>query len=135
MIKHVFSFHFLLFTFYFSSAQLFFIHALFCALNANNLFIGSEKAGLFADAHESDTPLQFFKEKIMDDYNNEVGINIGVSNSIINITSKVREAVSLGYLRYLSPLNLNDGCFWGCPSNLLGTHGIDGNTQIKQTNQ
>jgi len=71
----------------------------------------------------------------MDDYNNEVGINIGVTNSINNIISKVREAVSLGYLRYLSPLNMNDGCFWGCQGNLLGTHGIDGNTEMKQTNQ
>ena len=112
-----------------------FIHALFCALNANNMFIGPQKASLFADAHESNTPAQFNIEKIMDDHNNDVGINISISNSLINIVAAIRDAIIQGYLLYLSPLNLNDGCFWGCPSNTLGTHGIDNNTQLKPTNQ
>jgi len=112
-----------------------FIHALFCALNSNNLFIGEERARLFAEAHESDTPPQFQIESVMDGHNNEVGKNIGINNSLALIIYNVRVAMVQGYLRYLFPLNMSDGCFWGCTWNSLGTHGIDSNTSILRTDQ
>jgi len=74
-------------------------HAFWSALNARDL--GAEKAEEIGDAHEdkSDQPAD---EKVMDEHNNEVGIEIGANNrdaSDVEIFEKVLEALDAGRLQ------------------------------------
>jgi len=113
-----------------------FLHAFWCAMNLYS--IGEIKARLFAAAHESETPQQLQLETTMDFFNNEVGYNIAKTHSSL-FSSHVYQALQIGQLRYLKPINNSDPYFWGGSSNgvpVPETHGISPNiTQLVPTNQ
>jgi hypothetical protein len=99
-----------------------FRHAYFQGLNTYS--VGAQLTKLFADAHESETPISLNLEKQMDLHNNEKGIDYG-SNCPCDIELLeyyVLEGLVKGELKYLSPLD---------PSN----HIIPGVTQLIPTNQ
>jgi hypothetical protein len=99
-----------------------FRHAYFQGLNTYS--VGAQLTKLFADAHESETPISLNLEKQMDLHNNEKGIDYG-SNCPCDIELLeyyVLEGLVKGELKYLSPLD---------PSNLI----IPGVTQLIPTNQ
>lgn len=106
-----------------------FRHAYFNALNARK--VGKFYAKLFSDAHESNTPVAWLKEKEMDLFNNNVGHSFatGFSNiSHADLVNKVYVKVTDGSLRYLTPINLKD-------PNFIQTHGITTNTKLTPTNK
>jgi hypothetical protein len=105
-------------------------HAFFQAINTVKL--RKYRTKQFADAHESETPLRCIKEKEMDLFNNEVGMDFIefahpnwtdidlIANEILNILIN-------GELRYLSPINYSSPTFWDIPTTSQpndGDHGI-----------
>lgn len=106
-----------------------FRHAYYNAINAK--VVGVDIAKLFSDAHESETPIRFIKEKRMDLFNNNVGHQSLLLNSNLSLTQLVDliyQKLLNGDLRYLKPINYND-------PNFGYTHGITVNTLLKPTNQ
>ena len=76
----------------------------------------------------------------MDMHNNYWGLQIGKDN--IDATEGTLTAIILsqymhtGVLRYLSPINYNDPCFWKCTEYpIYGTGGITAETQLMQTHE
>tara|TARA_R110002049_G_scaffold14680_1_gene61604 strand:+ start:204 stop:2111 length:1908 start_codon:yes stop_codon:yes gene_type:complete len=116
-----------------------FRHAFFQAINSRD--VGVSFAGDLADAHESETPLRWNLEKLMDLKNNEFGLLKGSENPSANnqtISSLINQAVLDGDLVYLSPINNADPNFWDnltTPEPNDGTHGITPLTAIIPTNQ
>lgn len=98
-------------------------------------------AGDLADAHESETPLRWNLEKLMDLQNNEFGLFTGDGNPSANnqtISNLIYQAILDGDLVYLSPINYLDPNFWDNLATLEpedGTHGITLLTTIIPTNQ
>lgn len=104
-----------------------------CFFNAKNAFkVGRFMAEKFSDAHESETPTRWVKEKEMDIHNNKIGLNFvfshnrSISNS--DLSSEVQKKINDGSLRYLKPINLND-------PNFRFTHGITNSTTLTPTNK
>jgi hypothetical protein len=111
-----------------------FRHAYWLARNAKS--VGGGLALLFGVAHESEVPPQFILEKQMDLYNNSVGVGLYQSNmSNSELAIAAMNAVLTGLCRYLSPIDYDAPCFWNCPGNPLGNHGISSQTQLIPTNQ
>jgi hypothetical protein len=106
-----------------------FRHAYYNIINTKVVGIGIAK--LFSDAHESETPVKFIKEKEMDLFNNNVGQQSLLGNSNLSLTQLadlIYQKILNGNLRYLKPINYND-------PNFIYTHGITINTLLKPTNQ
>ena len=106
-----------------------FRHAYYNAINAK--VVGVDIAKLFSDAHESETPIRFIKEKRMDLFNNNIGQQSLLLNSNLSLTQLadlIYQKLLNGDLRYLKPINYND-------PNFGYTHGITLNTLLKPTNQ
>jgi hypothetical protein len=111
-----------------------FRHAYWQALNTKS--VGGYMTLLFSSAHETSTPNQFSLEKEMDIHNNLIGIalynsNPGLTNAQYSLL--VWNAGQNGNLVYLTPINYNSTCYWGCPGNPLGDHGISSSTHITPT--
>jgi hypothetical protein len=125
-----------------------FRHAFFNAMNERDC--GDDQnlnsiAKKFADAHESEVPTELLKEKEMDLWNNEVGLNIGdvmfpVFISDESLADDVMEKILDGSLKYLSPLDFtasprydaNHDGIQDCPTCL---NGIVPTTLLIYTNQ
>jgi len=106
-----------------------FRHAYYNAINAK--LVGVDIAKLFSDAHESETPIRFIKEKRMDLFNNNIGQQSLLLNSNLSLTQLadlIYQKLLNGDLRYLKPINYKD-------PNFGYTHGITLNTLLKPTNQ
>ena len=106
-----------------------FRHAYYNVINAK--LVGVDIAKLFSDAHESETPIRFIKEKRMDLFNNNIGQQSLLLNSNLSLTQLadlIYQKLLNGDLRYLKPINYND-------PNFGYTHGITLNTLLKPTNQ
>lgn len=113
-----------------------FRHAYFQAINTMD--VGATLTQQFSDAHESEVLPQFNLEKQMDLFNNSVGISYGLNfpTSDNQMAVYIKEwALLNGQLRYLYPIDYSDPCFYGCPDNVNGTHGISASTQLIPTNQ
>jgi hypothetical protein len=91
-----------------------FRHAFFNAMNQRDCAKDNQTlesvAKMFADAHESEVPLVLIKEKEMDLWNNNVGLNVGdVMFPVFNSDSELAETIYTkllsGELRYLNPIN------------------------------
>jgi hypothetical protein len=111
-----------------------FRHAYWQALNTKS--VGGYMTLLFSSAHETSTPPQFAIEKYMDIHNNLIGMalynsNPGLTNA--QYSQLVWNAGQNGDLRYLTPINYNSTCYWGCPGNPLGDHGISASTHLTPT--
>jgi hypothetical protein len=79
-------------------------------------------------------------EKDMDMHNNYWGMHIGKDNpdaSEGTLTAIIlSQYMHTGILRYLSPINYNDPCFWKCAEYpVYGTGGITSETQLIQTHE
>ena len=94
---------------------------------------------LFANAHESEVPSQLSKEKEMDVFNNDVGINYCWNcffTSDQDIADAIRDKLLNGELRYLSPLNHSDP-YWNIGpdgTRKTATNGITTSTVLTPTN-
>ncbi|RTY86204.1 hypothetical protein [Flavobacterium sp. GT3R68] len=118
-----------------------FRHAYFQAINTAAMGVYTTK--LFSDAHESETPDRWIKEKQMDLYNNQKGMDLIAINqptlTDVNLISiEVHNLVVNGQLVYLSPLNYNSPSFWDNPNTSVqndGNHGILINTELTPTDQ
>jgi hypothetical protein len=115
-----------------------FRHTYWVALNAQT--INESSVIEFYTARESETPTHLQLEKDMDMHNNYWGLQIGKDN--IDATEGTLTAIILsqymhtGVLRYLSPINYNDPCFWTCDQyEDTGTGGISSSTQLIQTHE
>lgn len=110
-------------------------HAFFNAMNQRDCEYFNRQvpdlAKQFSDAHESETPVQFAKEKEMDIFNNTVGQSIGHGKGILylddDLLTTVMDKMRNGELRYLSPI-------WTTDPNFLNTHGITSSTVLTPTN-
>jgi hypothetical protein len=104
-----------------------FRHAYFQAINASD--VGALLTRLFANAHETNVPTHLQKEKDMDLFNNQVGIDIAqqqYSATNAELSLAVKTALNNGQLRYLSPINYAD-------PNFAFNHGITAQTQLTPT--
>ncbi len=123
-----------------------FRHAFFQAINTQD--INQYKAKMFADAHESEVPNRWIKEKQMDLFNNNIGIDLIVSENLYNtdvntIASMINNLVTEGELVYLSPIdysgyNTFNSPFWDNSATIEpndGTHGITPSTILIPTNE
>ncbi len=111
-----------------------FRHAYWQALNTKS--VGAYVTLLFSSAHETSTPTQFELEKQMDVFNNLKGMTLYNSNPGLTnaqYSQLVWNAGQNGDLRYLTPINYNSPCYWGCPGNPLGDHGISTSTHLTPT--
>jgi hypothetical protein len=113
-----------------------FRHAYFQAINT--VSVDKIFAKDFSDAHESETPLAWSLEKQMDLFNNSVGIRYGdaLNNfSPQDLINTIYSVLENGELRYLSPIDYSDSCFFGCSANPIGTHGITPSTSLIPSNR
>src|SRR6185436_1062269 len=132
-----------------------FRHCFFNAMNERDCgtdeFTFESIAKKFSDAHESETPLIWAKEKQMDLWNNEVGQQIGFAiafpmfTSDATVADRAWDKLANGDLRYLKPVEatpnpaVSNGVnndFWtvnGDPKQ--GKHGIGAATQLTRTDQ
>ncbi len=113
-----------------------FRHAYFNAINVRHIHPDIVQA--FGDAHETETPIEFALEVQMDLFNNSIGKELGNwnhSKSDIEIADLIQVVSNQGGLKYLKPIIYNDPCYWPCPSNPIGTHGIISSTALVNTNQ
>lgn len=114
-------------------------HAYFNAINTKS--VGRSAAKLFSDAHETETPQRWLKEKEMDLFNNAIGHSLGENNSNLSnfqLRDIVWNALLNGNLNYLLPINYNDPNFLDDPSTSEprdGTHGISDITGQFSTDQ
>lgn len=118
-----------------------FRHAFYQAINA----VKDRKyfTKLFANAHESEVPQRWIKEKQMDLFNNEVGMDYIVYNNpnlsdVNQIATGIYNLLISGELVYLSPINYSDPAFWDNTLTSLpndGNHGINNATIQIPTNQ
>lgn len=117
-----------------------FRHAFFQAINTVKLRKGMTE--LFANAHESETPSIWIKEKQMDLLNNEVGMDFieftHPNWTDINVIANGINVILVnGQLRYLSPINYMSPNFWDNPVTVKssdGDHGITIVTHLIPTN-
>lgn len=121
-----------------------FRHAFFHAINVADLFSEEAIIRQFADAHESEVPIELALEKKMDLFNNNVGITYGASvswtTSLTYMAAEIYTKLQNGELRYLTPTNwiispahdANRDKIRDCIS---CTNGIIETTDIKPTNQ
>jgi len=112
-----------------------FRHAFFNAINTRDIWGGflvkaADIVRLFGEAHESEVPANLNKEKVMDLYNNDIGIAYTASffsGSLSN--SQISDAIYYflvnGNLRYLSPL---------AQPIVPPNYGITAQTQLTPTN-
>lgn len=109
-----------------------FRHGMFQILNT--LTVGETIARLFANAHETETPLGLTLEREMDLFNNERGFELAAlfSNAypITPIVTSVILAMNNGYFEYLTPLDWTASAGW--PD---GNNGITSLTKRTPTNQ
>jgi hypothetical protein len=116
-----------------------FRHAYFNALNVRS--VKTEIVKAFGDAHEIGVPSEFALEVEMDLFNNEIGRIIGNQNwtkSDQELSNTVMNQLNIGDMKYLSPIDYVDPCFYpdvSCPNHPNGTHGILPSTQLIPTNQ
>jgi hypothetical protein len=113
-----------------------FRHTFWLAINTKS--VGGFLAFAFSDAHETDTPAKFQLEKQMDLHNNAIGVGLcpQPALTVAHLAQSAWQAVQDGTCWYLSPIDYSPtSCFWGCPGNPTGTHGITPSTIIKPTNQ
>jgi hypothetical protein len=116
-----------------------FRHAFFNAINTK--FAGRFIAEQFSNAHETETPLRWIKEREMDLFNNNVGHNLGESNRDLRhaeLKLLVWYAAVNGDLNYLLPMDYNDPNFMDNPTTLEprdGNHGISDLTRQFSTDQ
>lgn len=118
-----------------------FRHAFFNAMNSND--VGFPIAKLFSDAHESEVPTALIKEKQMDLYNNDIGLDIGFYASALDSDTYLSDSVftelTNGNLLYLFPIDfissprydLNGDGIQDCSTCL---NGITSSTSLIATN-
>ncbi len=117
-----------------------FRHAFFNALNVR--YINPDLVKQFGDAHETETHSDFVLEVEMDLFNNAIGRLRGEQNknkSDEELKLIIQNEVIAGFLKYLKPINYlppigNNTCYWGCPTDPNGNHGITSGTQLVKTN-
>jgi hypothetical protein len=122
-----------------------FRHAYFQAINVRDITPnGIMITRMFAEAHESEVPPPLQKEKVMDLFNNEVGIELanvqsfnGLFTSNATFITLIQQLLSQGELQYLTPLNHLDPYWYTGPDRTpkTATNGITAATLIKPTNQ
>lgn len=131
-----------------------FRHAYFNALNTKSAISavignGAEVVRMFGEAHESEVPNRWIKEKNMDLFNNNVGINFcsncSTSTTDNQISIGIMNLLSNGSLIYLFPINYNGynqtnppSAFWDNPNTQTlwdGHHGITTSTNMSPTNE
>ena len=137
-----------------------FRHAFFNALNTRDVtprgispypppvgwlpYTSAQIVTMFANAHESEVPVQLIKEKVMDVHNNTEGINYCQSCNSTYTNSYISEAIMqillFGSLHYLSPLLPPPFFSDGTPNpngdpNYNYSHGITNFTLVMPTNQ
>jgi hypothetical protein len=109
-----------------------FRHGMFQILNT--LTVGETVARLFANAHETETPLGLTLEREMDLFNNERGFEIAALFSYVHpitpIVTSVILAMNNGYFEYLTPLDWTASAGWP-----VGNNGITILTKRTPTNQ
>lgn len=83
-----------------------FRHAYFLAINTKSTT--KFYAKMFSDAHESEVAAGLVKEKQMDLYNNQKGIDYAIAQpqaSVAQLVNMIYDLMNYGYLVYLSPLD------------------------------
>lgn len=114
-------------------------HACFHALNT--YYLGYDLSVQLGDAHETDTPLEYLLEKVMDLFNNQKGRDVSQNPPILmngygTIKLRIYNAVLNGDLMYLNPINYNDPNYWDNLNTTIfgdGTHGITNSTTLIPT--
>lgn len=120
-----------------------FRHAFFQAINT--VRVGAVITKKFADAHETEVPLQLNKEKQMDTLNNNIGIAYGLTQTYpastpIMIANAIYTKVLNGELWYIKPLDFSASPYYDanrdgiqdCPTCL---NGILSHSVLTPTNQ
>jgi hypothetical protein len=118
-----------------------FRHAYFLAINTRSTT--KFWAKMFSDAHESEVPAGLIKEKNMDLYNNQKGIDYAVEQSQATPTQLINmiyDLMNYGYLVYLSPLDWTASPYYDFNNNDQQDcnacfNGITTQTQTIYTNQ
>lgn len=128
-----------------------FRHAFFQAINVRDIQLVSLAPGMpsatllvkaFGIAHESEVPSQLEWERVMDLFNNDVGINYcsncyPLLNSNNDIADALVQKLLNGEMQYLKPLYYSDPYWWVGPDGTKKTakDGIRADTRPVPTNQ